>query len=606
MKIKEKIMDYFEMHWRRQKFMKIVSLTVLVCFLLNLVQPAAYGATDDDLKKKKISTENTTSVAMPSGPGSVNRQVDLAGTQLPMEMQMEMSKQNITINNFGNIVEQGRGADKPLGSIDDLGRVITTFDNAGRTENDVNKREDLQARVNQFFEAGGMRGGEYKTTVAEEYRAVLPLIPETMNQPVDIVGMRLPEMQMEISQQNITVNKGGYVVEQGREDILLGRVDDIGRVITTFDNAGRTENDGNKKEDLQARVNQFFEAGGVVGGGYKTTVSPEFKTETRQDVKDMGAAANNAAIEVLPPANRQIDMVGTKQAETGRQNITVNKGGDVVEQGREDKPLGRVDEKGKVTETFDNNGKAENDEKKKEELQARVDQFFEAGGVRDGGYKTTVAVESRTETSQNAKDMEAGIEERKAEEQQELNQEPKAEETESLEGDIAVDSKVEEVVQNDKDEVAKKGNINEQSVDEKKENLQKARAKKKESTSVTVATIEKVQETGEERGHGLIAVRNADETQEQIALYQNENGTDNIYVGIADGQMAYANHSGSVNVQEYSETIEMEGHTYTKTEISLVEGNKEEEDGSINKKTEGLFAIETLEMVSEEAAQTGV
>ncbi|MDR1195145.1 MAG: hypothetical protein LBL00_01560, partial [Endomicrobium sp.] len=207
MKIKEKIREYFETYWRRQKFMKIVSLTVLVCFVLNLVQPAAYGATDDDLKKKKISAESVTSVAMPTGPGSVNQQVDLTGTQLPLEMQREMSKQNIAINNFGNVVEQGRGADKPLGSVDEVGKVIVTFDNAGRTENDGKKREDLQARVNQYFEAGGVIGGGYKTTVAEEYRTVLPTATANVNQQ---------------GKQNITVNKGGDVVEQGREDKPLG------------------------------------------------------------------------------------------------------------------------------------------------------------------------------------------------------------------------------------------------------------------------------------------------------------------------------------------------------------------------------------------------
>ncbi|MDR1196452.1 MAG: hypothetical protein LBL00_08260, partial [Endomicrobium sp.] len=39
----------------------------------------------------------------------------------------------------------------------------------------------------------------------------------------------------------------------------------------TFDNKGRVENNEQKKKELQFRVEQFFEKGGNIGGGYKTT-----------------------------------------------------------------------------------------------------------------------------------------------------------------------------------------------------------------------------------------------------------------------------------------------------------------------------------------------
>ena len=180
-----------------------------------------------------------------------------------------------------------------------------------------------------------------------------------------------------------------------------------------------------------------------------------------------------------------------------------------------------------------------------------------------------------------------------------VKEETKEEEIEGIEGDIAVDENVEREV-NKEEGVVRKEKINEESVTEKKEKVQKALAKKKESTSVTVATIGKVQDIGEERGKELIAVRNTEEGREQIALYENENGTDKIYVGMREGVMVYANHSGSVNVEEIDETIEMEGNVYKRTEIALVLGNKEEEDGSINKRIEGLFALETMEMVTGE------
>ena len=298
------------------------------------------------------------------------------------------------------------------------------------------------------------------------------------------------------------------------------------------------------------------------------------------------------------PVNQQVDLgasdlSASMRKEMSKQNITVNLFGNVIDKAKgADKPIGSIDDKGKVIATFDKNGAAENDRDKKNDLQSRVDQFFEAGGVRGGGFKTTVSeefrdakTESRNEEQKQAKDK---------------DDEEKSEDMGEMEGNISVDEKVEESVQAEKTEVVKSENVNEQSVDEKKDKLQKALAKKKDSTSVTIATIEKVQETGSKVGKELIAVRNPEDGIEQIALYQNESGTENIYVGISEGLMMYADHSGSVNVGDYSSLVEMEGNTYKKTEIALVLGNQANEDKSVNKRISGLFAPDMLDMVTKE------
>ena len=369
MKIKEKIMEYFRTYWRRGRFMKAVSLTVLVCFMINIIQPAAaFGSTEDELRNKNLAVRNMVSGGVAGGAsGPVNQQVDLGASDLSASMRKEMSKQNITVNLFGNVIDKAKGADKPIGSIDDKGKVIATFDKNGAAENDRDKKNDLQSRVDQFFEAGGVRGGGFKTTVSEEFR--------------------------------------------------------------------------------------------------------DAKTE------------------------------------------------------------------------------------------------------------------SRNEEQKQAKDK---------------DDEEKSEDMGEMEGNISVDEKVEESVQAEKTEVVKSENVNEQSVDEKKDKLQKALAKKKDSTSVTIATIEKVQETGSKVGKELIAVRNPEDGIEQIALYQNESGTENIYVGISEGLMMYADHSGSVNIGDYSSLVEMEGNTYKKTEIALVLGNQANEDKSVNKRISGLFAPDMLNMVTKE------
>ena len=130
MKVKEKIMEYFREYWRRGRFVKGVSVVVLVCFLINIIQPAAYGASEEDLRNKRHATNNMVSGAVATGLGGpVNKQVDLGSAELPEEIRMEMSKQNIRVNEFGNVIDEAKGADKPIGSIDEEGKVIATFDN---------------------------------------------------------------------------------------------------------------------------------------------------------------------------------------------------------------------------------------------------------------------------------------------------------------------------------------------------------------------------------------------------------------------------------------------------------------------------------------------
>ena len=172
MKIKEKIMEYFRTYWRRDRFIKCVSLVVLVCFTVNIIQPAAaFGSTEDELRNKNLAVRNMVSGGVAGGAsGPVNQQVDLGTSDLSASMRKEMSKRNITVNLFGNVIDKAKGADKPIGSIDDRGKVIVTFDNKGAAENDEGKKNDLQSRVEQFFEAGGVRGGGFKTTVSEEFR----------------------------------------------------------------------------------------------------------------------------------------------------------------------------------------------------------------------------------------------------------------------------------------------------------------------------------------------------------------------------------------------------------------------------------------------------
>ncbi|MCL1971375.1 MAG: hypothetical protein FWG57_00070, partial [Endomicrobia bacterium] len=333
--------------------------------------------------------------------------------------------------------------------------------------------------------------------------------------------------------------------------------------------------------------------------------------DMRKRQRDMVRGGGTATSGVINPnagtVNQKVDLNNVvhlsqeMKVELSQQNITINKFGNVIDQKKgPDKPIGSVDDNGKVTVTFDDAGRAEKDEAKRSELQGRVDEYYSKGGVKGNGqYKTTLAAEYRTENRPDVKEAERETEAKTEAAAVRRAEEQKDEKISEIEGNIAVDNKVETTVSQEQ-EVVTRQNVNEQSAEEKQAEVQKAiRDGRRESTSVTRATIEKVQATGAQQGQALIAVRNAAEETPRISLYQNEDGTENIYVGISNGKMAYANHSGDVNVREYSDNIKVEGHVYTKTEISLVSGKEENEDGSINKRVEGLFAAETLLMVKD-------
>ena len=172
MRIKNKILDYFRIYWRRGRFLKAVSLLVLSCFMVNIIQPGMiFASTEDDLRNKQIKrVDSANAVVSNMTPETVNRQVSLGTSRLDESLRMEMSRQDITVNTFGNIIEKTKGSDKPLGTIDEEGNVIASFDKNGKIDKDKVKIQDLQCRVDQFFEAGGVKGGDFKATVAEEYR----------------------------------------------------------------------------------------------------------------------------------------------------------------------------------------------------------------------------------------------------------------------------------------------------------------------------------------------------------------------------------------------------------------------------------------------------
>ncbi|MCL2335399.1 MAG: hypothetical protein FWC57_04985, partial [Endomicrobia bacterium] len=355
----------------------------------------------------------------------------------------------------------------------------------------------------------------------------------------------------------------------------------------------RAEGTTQDLKEKQDTVKQQMASGSVSGGGATGPVNQQI------NVGDLGGAVK---------LSQEDKIAMSKQA------ITVTEQGNVMKKDSA-QPIAVVDLKSRqVIAVIGNNGQLidkdknkDKFEKQKEDVQARVDQFFGKGGQPGGQYKDTVgkeymteskATDSRTENRQDVKDAAAGTKKTENTAQKDKKQANNEGTPKDIDADKTTGKKIEETVKQDKTELAKNRQVNEESQDEKKSKLQAAVKKNpKDENSASEVTIAMVQSSASNlAGLQLIAVRDNDDNKEKakISLYTSELTGDNIFVGKSGGQMSYASRSGSIDVTDASDVINMEGNTYKDTGISLVEGEEKDQDAGINKNLKGLFSGEQL------------
>ncbi|MCL2335700.1 MAG: hypothetical protein FWC57_06515, partial [Endomicrobia bacterium] len=354
----------------------------------------------------------------------------------------------------------------------------------------------------------------------------------------------------------------------------------------------RAEGTTQDLKEKQDTVKQQMATGSVAGGGATGPVNQQI------NVGDLGGAVK---------LSQEDKIAMSKQA------ITVTEQGNVMKQGFK-QPIAVVDLKSRqVIAVTGNNGQLidkdkEKDkfEKQKEDVQARVDQFFGKGGQPGGQYKDTVskeymndgkAAESRTENRQDVKDMQVDAE-KKADGTIQKTQKPEDREdaAKNIEAEKTTGKTIESTVKTNDKEVVKKEQVNEASQEEQRAQLQESlRTNPKDLAGASDVTIARVESAAAKLNNlDLIAVMDDESNKgdDKISLYSSELTGENIFVGKSGDEMAYANHSGSIEIKGRSEVVHMEGNTYKDTGISLVRGEGKEPDGRINKNSKGLFTSE--------------
>ncbi|MDR1940773.1 MAG: hypothetical protein LBQ47_00390, partial [Endomicrobium sp.] len=170
----EGIRQYFQEYWKRNRFMKTVSMIVLVCFIINILNLPAFSATQEDAEKINRTKQNLEQnvVMTGSGAGAVNQSVSIdvnaAGAAgLSAQDIEELSAKNITVNEFGNVMQEG--SDRIIANVDEKGRV-TVFGPRGEIVKDEKVIKEWQSRVDQYKEQnnGQLSGGGYKKTTYVE------------------------------------------------------------------------------------------------------------------------------------------------------------------------------------------------------------------------------------------------------------------------------------------------------------------------------------------------------------------------------------------------------------------------------------------------------
>ncbi|MDR2191255.1 MAG: hypothetical protein LBO62_00030, partial [Endomicrobium sp.] len=318
-------------------------------------------------------------------------------------------------------------------------------------------------------------------------------------------------------------------------------------------------------------------------------------------------AADQASVSntgIAKPVSEQIsgaaaikaDISAAARKELDRKDITITSVGAIVEKSRDGKSermVGSLDEKGKVRIHSGDSGKPF-DKKTKEEYEFRTQQILNSGVPR-GKYAAThsreyLALEKSgklAETSQVAKETaETGVKkEEKVKEKEDVG----------ISEGLKVKTAAQEV-QGERREIIQGQNINEQSA-QAKQNAIKELIKKKDTASVSKATIAKVQKIGNDAGLKLVGKINASESEAKIELYTSKYTGDSVFVGKAEGLMVYATLEGNIEVANAIKKINIGGNEFESTGVSLVRGFPQEKDDAVNKNLEGVFFVELFNVV---------
>ncbi|MCL2144780.1 MAG: hypothetical protein FWH43_04735 [Endomicrobia bacterium] len=283
---------------------------------------------------------------------------------------------------------------------------------------------------------------------------------------------------------------------------------------------------------------------------------------------------------------------GTKR-ELDRKDMAIISIGVINEKARNGKEhmVGSLDDKGEIN-IYSGDSSRPFDKKTEEDYKFRAQQVIDSGAKRDEYIATYSREYLNSNGNQNI--IESG-EHAEPQPQSIAKEVEHKEDMAEIEGDTVKEKGVEQTVQKEQLQVVSGQNVNEQSGESKQNEIMLMIKDKKDTISVTKATIAKVQINAEKAGLNLVVEKDFSGDKNKIEIYSSKFTGENVFVGKAGGQMAYPTHEGNVEIRGSQKTINIGGNEFESTGISLVRGiPQQQDDNTINKKTEGLFFSELL------------
>ncbi|MDR2192446.1 MAG: hypothetical protein LBO62_06180, partial [Endomicrobium sp.] len=278
----------------------------------------------------------------------------------------------------------------------------------------------------------------------------------------------------------------------------------------------------------------------------------QIKNADKQTAVLSHAALKSVNEQIGAAVNIKAEIDSAARKELDRKDIAITAVGAIIERSRDGKReimIGSLDEKGKVN-IHSGGGRQTFDKKTKEEYEFRARQALDMRVAR-GKFAATHSKEYL-----------------------------------ALEKSITI----KEALRKIKKEIA----------------LGKGKAQKADSREIlqnqliTKETIGRIYKIAKKAGLILTEERNVSDEKAKIEIYTSKNTGKNIFVGKTDGAMAYPTYNGRIEIAESRKKIKIDGDEFESSGIAIVKSSLKSRKNYINKKTEGLFFIELLNVLDKD------